>query len=136
MGSTLSRRRLLGGASLLLPASPAFATPAIVTRKIELVINPWRQQRDHDATVVPGDVNIVEYVWFGVHHKDNWLNVYCKDGRCIQTERYEHQKNIDEIAYQLRAWGFTVMRINVAGGMNKVFHRGNRTGYECERSPL
>lgn len=128
MGSALSRRKLLGGASLLVPAtaaSSAFATPAIVTRKIELVINPWRQRRDHDATVTPDDVNIVEYVWFGFRHDDNWLNVYCKDGRCIQTELYKYQKNIDDIAAQLKAWGLTITRINVNGGMKKVFLRGD-----------
>lgn len=123
MGSSLSRRGFLTGTSLLLPTAPALATPTIIARKQELVINPWRHQRSKDAAVTPAQVGSVRYIYFGPDHKDNWLEVHTLDGRFIQTELREHQGNIDAIGARLKTWGFSITRVNVNGGFRKFYER-------------
>jgi hypothetical protein len=79
----------------------------MIDRHHQICINPFRQERTGDATVMPADVASVFWISFEDAEND-WLEVITKDGRTITTELRKNQSNIEAIIDELQNAGVSV----------------------------
>ncbi len=93
----MDRRQALFGAAALAASTVAQAFP-----EKEYCINPWQQDKTHDALVKPSDILLVNFIslFADPDPKEDysWLEVWTKDGRFLTTEFACLQDDV----YQLR----------------------------------
>lgn len=106
------RRALLAGTTNLKRAQLAHRP---LRDEPKFCINPWRERKQGDATVKVSEIAVAEFIRLNKRddHPNNWFQVRTKDGRFIQSERYENDKTILTLMCSMQALGAMIYVRNV-----------------------